>query len=1117
MDEHAVFKRSPKTYPTTPTSHTISTNKKFPVTLMCLVFFACLFQWSVSFPYLAHAEDDADRLVKLFERQLEMIKQEKHAESIAAGEEALTILKRYGPLQEPKITIFMNHLAKSHRISGNFVRSEELIKEAIGILENADWRDQIVYAISLLNLANLYTALGDHAKAVPLLEQALQIAEKNTTADSPDLSNFLNDLGLAYRNVARYDQAEIQYNRVLKISQEHLGPKHPKTLSVLNNLADLHAERGKLSEAETLCKQVLRIREEEMGPRNPEVAYSLNNLATIYDRQGRFREAEPLYIRALEIREATVGPDHIDTAISLNNLGQYYQKMGDMAKAEPFYRRALAIYEKKYGTGHSGTVELLGNLAHLYMSMADYENAETLLKDSLKLQEKAFGADNPNIAPTLTSLAMLYEDSGAYENLRNHGMDLLRHALKLQENGLGPDHPNLVKTLIMMGRAHMSLKEFQSAESSYQRALAILEKKYGQGHPENAVIHHNLAILYLADRRLDEAETHYSHAAAITEKKFGPRHYLTALTWADIAFLHAARERYPVALSYLKKALEIEDDQIENIFNITTEKQKLGLVHSKAFNYESALILISRHFSKDPEMLRYGLSLVLRRKGIVFDAMSRNQDVLRNRLSASVQKDWNQLAELRETLAHLLLNKSPELDYESYKRSLAKLQKQIEEAEIRLSKMSGLVADHLKQRRVVVRDVAHRLPPRAALVEFVRIQDPNIGRIEMDQGPCYLAFVLNHDGGIQLIDLGSADALDHEIVKVETLIRSWLQDPNEDINKKTLFTLKSLYEKVWRPLSPCLNETDKVLISPDGLLHLIPFAALLDQRESYLLEKYELAAVTSGRDLLSVSGSRAESKLELLLVANPDYDKKISSGGQVVSRRPKDLKPAFAPLPGTAKEARLIPPLLGAHKKAKQVLTGRDATETAIKATVCPRILHIATHGFFLKDEPRLRTRGLIGRDQPRNTARFENPLVRSGLALAGANHAESVVSGDDGILTALEITGMDLHGTDLVVLSACETALGQVANGEGVFGLRRAFALAGAENLLMSLWPVSDQVTVDQMEAFYGNLSKGRSEAEALRQAQLATIHYLKKKIGEAAPALWAPFIIQGPRAISD
>jgi CHAT domain-containing protein len=273
-----------------------------------------------------------------------------------------------------------------------------------------------------------------------------------------------------------------------------------------------------------------------------------------------------------------------------------------------------------------------------------------------------------------------------------------------------------------------------------------------------------------------------------------------------------------------------------------------------------------------------------------------------------------------------------------------------------------------------------------------------------------------------------------------------------------------------------------------------------------LVERYHLAYVSSGRELIT-TGIAFTPESDLLLLANPAFDTQLQAvESDVTAVRPRDLRRHFTPLPGTAREAEEIPPLVTGRADQKQVLVAAAATEGAVKVTRSPRILHLATHGFFLEDQSIELEPGFPSS----SIGRYGNPLLRSGLAFAGANHAGDITEGDDGLLTALEITGMDLRGTELVVLSACETAVGMVHTGEGVFGLRRAFALAGAKNLLMSLWPVDDQVTADQMKAFYQYLQT-LPPADALRQAQRETIRHLKERDGVANLGLWAPFILQG------
>ena len=294
------------------------------------------------------------------------------------------------------------------------------------------------------------------------------------------------------------------------------------------------------------------------------------------------------------------------------------------------------------------------------------------------------------------------------------------------------------------------------------------------------------------------------------------------------------------------------------------------------------------------------------------------------------------------------------------------------------------------------------------------------------------------------------------------------------------------------PLRTFTGGATRLLISPEGLLNLLPFQALVDERGRFLVERYSISYLSSGRDLLRMQTGRASHSAPVI-VANPSFGgtdapsvvhlasarRSVTTGAEF-----KDLY--FAPLAGAAQEARAIHALF----PEARVLAGGEATESALKRVDAPSILHIATHGFFLPNSP---------------GSGSGNPLLRSGLALAGANRRSG--GDDDGIFTALEASGLNLWGTRLVTLSACDSGVGEVRSGEGVYGLRRAFVLAGAESLVMSLWPVSDSVTREMMTAFYAGLKQGLGRAESLRKAQLAML----KRKGREHPFYWASFIQSG------
>lgn len=373
----------------------------------------------------------------------------------------------------------------------------------------------------------------------------------------------------------------------------------------------------------------------------------------------------------------------------------------------------------------------------------------------------------------------------------------------------------------------------------------------------------------------------------------------------------------------------------------------------------------------------------------------------------------------------------------------------------------------------------------AALIELVRYyKRASIGKSNNAQPAAhYAAYVLRRDGPPSWVELGGAPLIDRHINE----LRAALSNPS---STSALQTARALDEKVMQPIRKLLGETRRLFISPDGALNLVPFGALVDEQNRFLIEHYTVTYLTSGRDLLRLE-THMQSGEAPTIIANPVFgsvakdNPPASEQHGSMQRSINFLNVSFNPLPGTAGEAKAISMVIPGVK----VLTEAQATEAAIKQVKTPRILHVATHGFFLPAQQPQRveeTRGIeLITSSLSTVGRAENPLLRAGLALAGANQRQGG-GGEDGVLTALEVAGLNLWGTKLVVLSACETGVGEVTDGAGVYGLRRALVLAGAESQVMSLWPVSDEATLDLMVEFYKRLQAGDGRTEALRRVQL-------------------------------
>jgi CHAT domain-containing protein len=879
---------------------------------------------------------------------------------------------------------------------------------------------------------------------------------------------------------------------------------------------------GKYAQAQGVAQRAVEIDERVFGADHPDTAAALLALATAYRGTGAYTKALPLAERALVIREKASGSDSPETAAALYNLSEVYRGLGEYAKALPLAQHALGIRERTLGSNHLDTALSRNDLGLLYYSMGNDKQAFELIDQALRVREKQLPPDSPDIAESLNNLAVVF----LHKKMYAEALTRFERALAIKERAYGPDHPllgtshtNLAVLYLQMGKAAKAAAErdaaYNQALEHAMRARAILGKADPKGEQLNtakALINLGLVLWQMAPLTNDQVRDSFQQALTITEKLLGPEHPESVQTMVLLAVFHEYTGNFQQALSLYEKALPGEDRTLANLMTIGDEEQKLALVRKSEGHYLAALSLVHRHFAKDPAAVRFALELVLRRKGIILDVQARTQEAIAQHLEGPALEAWRRLTQDRTALSKLLLGGPGAQTPAQYRSAIENLQAAIKREEQSLGPRSALVAQELGQRNVTAQAVAGRLSPDDTLVEFVRIPGWDAERRRWDNTARYVAFVLTPDNQITLVDLGDAAAIDAKIAATLTAIKDphAFDDPVA-YKRKTDAVLAELYALLVRPLDATLGARQHVIVSPDGELNEAPLQALRTPDGHYLVEQRTVSFVTSGRDLLRQK-TGIPSTMDMLLVANPAFDAQESGRGSR-AREPAPrvgaTRSAFGPLPGTAEEAETIQPLIQGSKK---VLVGKAATESAVRETKSPHVLHLATHGYFLRIVPTPASDPLGRGDQGNTRVTPSDPLHLSGMALAGANNGYLEDCGD-GILCAFEVEGMDLYGTDLVVLSACETALGDVEIGEGVYGLRRAFVLAGARNLVMSLWPVDDEVTRDLMGRFYRNYRSGVSAADAMRKAELETISSLReagKEGGVAMVTLWAPFIVQ-------
>ena len=1059
-------------------------------------------------------ENSLQKAEELNQEVRRLYNQGRYAEAIPLAEKNLLIREQVLGAKHLSTVTTLHNLAALYMATGAYDKAEPLYKRSLTMMDIIMGPEHPSTAATLNGMANLYSKMGAYDKAEPLYKRSLAIREKSLGPEHPDTATPLCNLAVLYYHTGTYDKAEPLYKRSLAIREKFLGPDHPDTAIPLNGMALLYQTMGAYDKAEPLYKRSLTITEKVKGSEHPDTATPLGNLADLYRDMGAYDKAEPLYKRSLAISEKSLGPEHPSTATPLHNLAVLYHHMGAYDKAEPIYKRSLAICEKSLGPEHPSTATTLSGMADLYKAMGAYDKAEPLYKRSLAIYEKTLGPEHPSTITALHNLAVLYHHMGAYDKAE----PIYKRSLAMCEKSLGPEHPNTASFLNNLAALYDTMSAYDKTEPLYKRSLAIYEKSLGPEHPHTASSLNNLAVLYHNTGAYDKAEPLYKRSLAIREKVLGPDHPDTTILLRNLAVLYDAQGRNGIALALMERAQESSRKQIEQVVGFASEAQQIQFLATREYIFFTYLSLIQQRFRDNHKAIRNVLDAWLTRKGILLEAQKRIQKVLATGDNPQAQEIFAELIVVRQELARLVLGGVGKEGPEAYQKHIADLTGRKETLEGQLNRLSQAFAQQRKTRIAATADVASILPKGAVLIEMARIKDFDFKTGKWGASR-YLAFILSPGKGsdVSLVDLGEADNIDQKAASFKKSLG----------NSKTLPDVlakqsNDLYRLIFAPLTSALGKSKQIFLSPDGSLNLIPFEVLQDDRGHYLIDNHTFQYVSAGRDIAGY-GMIKEKGQKALLMGDPDFDLAARQATEEKERpltRSRQMQGlTFSRLPGTKEEVDAVAAILG--RATSDTYTGKAATESVLMQQRSPRILHLATHGFFLSDQiwssmvdEKSRGITITARETPsgKKPARIENPFLRSGLALAGANRSLAQEGVTDGILTAEKILGLTLRGTDMVVLSACETGAGDVKNGEGVYGLRRAFTQAGAKSLVMSLWEVPDVETKELMVSFYQNLQSGKmNRAAALRNAALKQRETVKSRYGHDNPYYWGAFVFLG------
>lgn len=1071
-------------------------------------------------------------------------------------ERALKIREQVLGPTHPEVAQSLSYLASLLRTIGKYGEARSLYKRALAIREQALGSMHPDVATTLGNLGSLLQDMGDYAGAKPLFERALDIRERILGPTHPDVAQSLHYLGIVLRETKDYAAARPLFERALKIHELTHGPNNLSVATSLDILGLLLLQTGDYVGAQSRFERSLRIRERALDPNDPLVALSLDLVGVSFQFGNDYLRARPLHERALGIRRNAPGPGDLDLARNLNALGVLLWTLGDYTTARGLYEQALNIQEQHRDSTHPADMATsLQNLAELFRTLGDYATARSLHERALKRFEQALGPHHPFVALNLNNLAGLFVQLGDYAGART----LYERALRIREDALGPTDPEVATSLHDLANVLRAVGDYEAARLMYERALRIWKGAVGPMRINVASGLYSLAYLLRMTGDLGLARKFYEESLSIREEVLGPSHPDVAISLSGLAALlqamgdsAAARPLYERALRISQQALGPTHPQVAvGLENFALLDWNAGRVEAAFHKLGQALTIAHTHIAQGLVGLSHRQKLAflehtthytdtflslpngLVPTGISYRAVLERKNLLlrilvteRSRIEANPRPEVMTLSQeytaIRQRLSALTIGVQKPADPEQYRRQISTLSQRLEEIEADLSRASATFRQTRAEESAGPGEVCAAVSKDTALIDLVSYRHytppPAPGK-PASLTPAYVAFVLR-GGECQTpvrVDLGPAAPIDEDVRRLRDALSRDTPEPGaRELRARYQRTLAArLHAKLFPPaLQQAIAGKPRLLIAPDGALALLPFALLPgEDGHEFLLETRTISYVPSGRDLLRTALSHP-APTGLLALGAPTFDHAPARVAQATTYRAGcgTLEDPFTPLPGTAAEVRAITRVYQQSNPTSpaKLLEGVQATKAALlEQAPEAKVLHLATHAYFAGEDCTpvglvSEQRGLGG-EPPAFLG--HNPLLLAGIALSGANEREKA----DGILTALEVTALDLRGTELVVLSACDTGLGTPARGQELLGLRWAFAYAGAQHLVTSLWSVPDAETATLMTHFYTAMwQQGISVPAALRAAQLEMLRAARAK-GDSAPHTWGAFVASG------
>lgn len=945
--------------------------------------------------------------------------------------------------------------------------------------------DTTLKYIAIYRFGEFFKGIGNYAEAEKYYYTCMRPLSVILNPSSREYSEIYFEYTNVLMNLGKFTEAKPAVEGLLYYYKTMDGEKSRHYIILLNWLSSIHKFQGEYDKAIELSSKIVNDALFLVIGDTSGYIDSYDNLGDIYREISRYDQAFQYFKKGKQEFFRLKANDRHALASLENNMGLCYKAFGNIKEAEDAFNSALNIYKETNETNTEDYCIALNNKGDLFRELGRVGLASEILLGSLEIRKKYLGTNSKSYANTLNNLGLVYFDSGLYEEALKRTLE----AKEVYEVTVGREHQFYGNCLNNLSLLYLELNDFKKAELYKLQALAIIEKSVGKNHFRYSSFLISTYSLYLRTNQLAKAEINLREALLLVEKNLGRKHDLYARAQLGLAEISARTGKFESAFPLYFESLEYYSNQLNNYFDAMSEENQALYFNFIEPAFESYnVFLINYKLSQPTKDLSAHIKRALQNQMLLKSLLGKKSAKLQQQVYGSNNPEYINLYKDWITAKNILINNSKSTDPVKDDNELIRKASGIE------ATLKSKFSSYFKSEAASFEQLKESLGEGAAVIEIFKAHEwinDSVNSVKY--------------GAIIIKKTGSSPEL-YIFKDGKIMEEKYFNNYSAAIDNQLVDTIS--YSVFFKDLKKYLKGINKIFVSPDGVFQKINLASLYDPSlKKYLQEKFEIYNIANISSIVNKNSRIGNPDLQADLFGYPDYEYDFKKNKSSVNESEAVAKRYglnnLSTLPGTKKEVEEISKELKAKLWNVDVYTEERASEANLRKIKSPNVLHIATHGYYLKDVE-TNDKLFLGFDSKTLKG---NSFLRSGIILAGAGPATAdslnVNSENDGIFSAYEASLLNLSNTELVVLSACQTGLGDNMGSQGVAGLQRSFAIAGAKNIIMSLWPVDDEATKTLMTEFYKNYAASKDIESSFRQAQTL----VKEKYKH--PYYWAAFVL--------